>query len=70
MLGVAAMTDLDQLVFDFEPLYVKSSAPEIKRNVSAGAPRLLRRLLAIGLDPAALEHAAALCVALDAEPTS
>jgi hypothetical protein len=67
------MIDLDQLAFDLDDLPgAEWSAPEppVKRNVAGGAPRLLRRLLAIGLDPAALEHAAALCAHLDEEPAA
>ncbi len=66
------MTDLAQLAFDLDSPDAEWSAPPlaVKRNVSGGAPRLLRRLLAIGLDPAALETAAALVAHLDREPTS
>jgi hypothetical protein len=70
---VASVAPEAQLAFDLDDLSgAEQSAPgpAVKRNVSAGAPRLLRRLLAVGLDPDAIEHAAALVVALDREPTS
>ena len=62
------MTDLVQLVFELDLAGAHETAPGIKRNVAGGAPRLLRRLLAIGMDPGAIETAAALVAALDEEP--
>jgi hypothetical protein len=71
VLGVAAMTD--QLAFDLDDLSGaewSTPGPAFKRNVQAGPARLLRRLISTGLDPGAIEHAAALCAHLDEEPTS
>jgi hypothetical protein len=44
---------------------VPAAPPVLSRHVKAGPARLLRRLIATGLDPQALERAAALVVALD-----
>jgi hypothetical protein len=72
VLGVAALTDLEQLVFDFDLSGAEPPAPgpAIKRNVGAGPAKLLRRLISTGLDPDALEHAAQLCAHLDEEPAA
>jgi hypothetical protein len=65
------MTAFEQFVFDLE-WSEPDSAPEpaVKRNVAAGPARLLRKLVSAGLDPEAIESAAALVAALDEEPTS
>ena len=46
------------------------AAPALSRHTPAGAPRLLRKLLSNGMDPAALEAAAALVAALDEQGAS
>jgi hypothetical protein len=45
----------------------KDKSLRLKKNPQAGAPRLLRTLLARGLDPAALDVAAGLVALLDAD---
>lgn len=61
------MSALGQLVFDLEGAEPR---PALSRHVPAGAARLLRKLVADGLDPKALENAAELVVALDEWATS
>jgi hypothetical protein len=72
VLGVAAMTDV-QLAFDIAGGEMSSPAtarPALSDRVPGGPARLLRKLVAGGLDPQAVQAAAALVAALDAEVTS
>jgi hypothetical protein len=55
-----------QLVFDLDAPTV--AKPVLSRHIPPGAARLLKALVADGLNLDALEAAAALVVALDAEP--
>jgi hypothetical protein len=62
------MTDLDQLVFDLDVEAVPATKTTNPRGrPGTGSAGLLRRLVAIGLDPEAVVHAAALVAALDEE---
>ena len=66
------MTVLEQLVFDLDAAGGDISPPAnakpvLGRHVADGAARLLRKLVATGLDPQAIESAAALVIALDSE---
>jgi hypothetical protein len=60
------MSDLEQLVLEFDAPIV--AGPVLSRHVKAGPAQLLRNLVVLGLDPRALEAAAALVVASDEEP--
>ena len=59
----------EQFVFDLDVSVRPSEQidPVLSRHVKAGPGRLLRKLVAGGLDPQAVEAAAALVVALDEE---
>jgi hypothetical protein len=65
---------LEQLVFDLDPEQFPPKGehtqvrPLLSRYCPPGAARLLKRLVAGGLDLDALEVAAALVAELDAEP--
>jgi hypothetical protein len=64
---------MEQLAFDVDALLDDTTSPPVagrpglKKNAQAGAPRLLRTLLARGLDPDALGTAAGLVALLDAD---
>ena len=62
------MTEFEQFVFDLDAPIV--AIPAVARHVKGGPARLLRRLVVCGLDPQAVESAAALVAALDEEATS
>jgi hypothetical protein len=62
------MSDLEQLVLEFDAPIVAN--PALSRHVKAGPAQLLRNLVVLGLDPRALEHAAALVAHLDEEAAS
>jgi SOS response regulatory protein OraA/RecX len=59
------VTEFEQFVFDLDAPTVAN--PVLSRHVKAGPARLLRRLVTTGLDPEALEAAAALVAAMDEE---
>ena len=62
------MTDLEQFVLELDVPTI--TPPALSQHVPAGAGRLLRRLVKGGLDPDALQHAAAIVAYMDREPTA
>jgi hypothetical protein len=64
----ASQQPLNQLTFNLE--LPATSPPVLSVRVPAGGARLLRKLIASGMDLGALEQAAALCAHLDAEPAA
>jgi hypothetical protein len=72
---VASVARDGQLVLELDVAAEDMSAPEnakpvLSRRVRSGAASLLRKLVAYGLDPRALQSAAALVAALDEELAS
>lgn len=65
---VASVAPETQLAFDLDAPTVAN--PVLSRHVKAGPARLLRRLVATGLDPRAIESAAALVAELDEEASA
>jgi hypothetical protein len=59
------VTEFEQFVLDLDAPIV--AIPVLSRHVKGGPARLLRRLVVCGLDPQAVEVAAALVAALDEE---
>lgn len=66
---VASVAPEAQLAFDLDTPPIPAR-PALSSHVSSGPGRLLRKLVVGGLDPQAVEAAAALVVALDEEATS
>ena len=64
------MTEFEQFAFDLDLDTSTVAQSALSRHVKAGPARLLRRLVTTGLDPGALDAAAALVAELDSEPTS
>jgi hypothetical protein len=64
------VTDLEQLILDLSGAEWAAPRPVLSKHVRPGPARLLRRLVVLGLDPQAIEAAAALVAALDQEPTA
>lgn len=62
------MTAQDQLAFDMGSAAPDSPIPMLKKNPARGPARLLRTIVAGGLDPAALDAAAMLVELLEHEP--